>query len=115
MNNVIEVEHRVKRFGSFTAVSDLSFTVGEGEVFGLLGSNGAGKSTAIRMLCALLTPTSGSARVLGLDVGRDAEELKRRIGYMTQRFSLYEDLTVVQNLEFFGGVYGLHGRALADR
>ena len=115
MANVIEVEHLVKRFGSFTAVNDLSFTVGEGEVFGLLGSNGAGKSTAIRMLCALLTPSAGSARVLGLDVGRDAEALKRRIGYMTQRFSLYEDLTVVQNLEFFGGVYGLHGRELADR
>ena len=115
MPNVIEVEHLVKRFGSFTAVNDLSFTVGEGEVFGLLGSNGAGKSTAIRMLCALLTPSAGSARVLGLDVGRDAEALKWRIGYMTQRFSLYEDLTVVQNLEFFGGVYGLHGRELADR
>jgi ABC-2 type transport system ATP-binding protein len=112
---VIEVEHLVKRFGAFTAVDDLSFHVAEGEVFGLLGSNGAGKSTAIRMLCALLTPTSGSARVLGLDVGRDAEELKRRIGYMTQRFSLYDDLTVGQNLDFFGGVYGLHGRAAAER
>ena len=115
MARVIEVEHLVKRFGAFTAVDDLSFAVEEGEVFGLLGSNGAGKSTAIRMLCALLTPTSGSARVLGLDVGRDAEELKRRIGYMTQRFSLYEDLTVRQNLRFFGGVYGLHGRAYAER
>jgi ABC-2 type transport system ATP-binding protein len=115
MADVIDVEHLVKRFGAFTAVDDLSFKVAEGEVFGLLGSNGAGKSTAIRMLCALLTPTSGNARVLGLDVGRDAEELKRRIGYMTQRFSLYEDLTVRQNLEFFGGVYGLHGPALADR
>lgn len=115
MPNVIEVEHLVKRFGAFTAVNDLSFSVGEGEVFGLLGSNGAGKSTAIRMLCALLTPSAGSARVLGLDVARDAEALKWRIGYMTQRFSLYEDLTVVQNLEFFGGVYGLHGRELADR
>src|SRR5262245_33172830 len=115
MPHVIEVEHLVKRFGPFTAVDDLSFSVEEGEVFGLLGSNGAGKSTAIRMLCALLTPTTGSARVLGLDVGRDAEELKRRIGYMTQRFSLYDDLTVRQNLDFFGGVYGLHGRALAER
>jgi ABC-2 type transport system ATP-binding protein len=113
--NVIEVDHLVKRFAAFTAVDDLSFTVGEGEVFGLLGSNGAGKSTAIRMLCALLTPTAGTARVLGLDVGKDAEELKRRIGYMTQRFSLYDDLTVRQNLEFFGGVYGLHGRTLAER
>jgi ABC-2 type transport system ATP-binding protein len=115
MASVIEVEHLVKRFGAFTAVDDLSFSVEQGEVFGLLGSNGAGKSTAIRMLCALLTPTSGSARVLGLDVGRDAEELKRRIGYMTQRFSLYEDLTVRQNLQFFGGVYGLHGRAFLER
>jgi len=115
MAPVIQVEHLVKRFGAFTAVEDLSFDVGEGEVFGLLGSNGAGKSTAIRMLCALLRPTSGSARVLGLDVGKDAEALKRRIGYMTQRFSLYEDLTVRQNLDFFGGVYGLHGSALAER
>jgi len=115
MARVIEVEHLVKRFGPFVAVDDLSFAVEEGEVFGLLGSNGAGKSTAIRMLTGLLTPTSGRARVLGLDVGRDAEALKRRIGYMTQRFSLYDDLTVAQNLEFFGGVYGLSGRALADR
>jgi ABC-2 type transport system ATP-binding protein len=112
---VIEVEHLVKRFGPFTAVDDLGFAVEEGEVFGLLGSNGAGTSTAIRMLCGLLTPTSGKASVLGLDVGRDAEALKRRIGYMTQRFSLYEDLTVQQNLEFFGGVYGLRGAALRDR
>jgi ABC-2 type transport system ATP-binding protein len=115
MPPVIEVKNLVKRFAAFTAVNDLSFEVEEGEVFGLLGSNGAGKSTAIRMLCALLTPTSGTARVLGLDVGKDAEELKRRIGYMTQRFSLYDDLTVRQNLDFFGGVYGLHGRALAER
>jgi ABC-2 type transport system ATP-binding protein len=115
MPHVIEVEHLVKRFAAFTAVDDLSFTVEEGEVFGLLGSNGAGKSTAIRMLCALLTPTTGAARVLGLDVARDAEALKRRIGYMTQRFSLYDDLTVRQNLDFYGGVYGIHGRALAER
>jgi ABC-2 type transport system ATP-binding protein len=115
MTRVIEVENLVKRFGPFVAVDGLAFTVDEGEVFGLLGSNGAGKSTAIRMLCGLLTPTSGTARVLGLDVGREAEALRRRIGYMTQRFSLYEDLTVRQNLEFFGGVYGLHGRALAER
>jgi drug efflux transport system ATP-binding protein len=115
MARVIEVEHLVKRFGPFVAVDDLSFGVEEGEVFGLLGSNGAGKSTAIRMLCGLLTPTSGSARVLGLDVGKEAEALKRRIGYMTQRFSLYEDLTVRHNLEFFGGVYGLRGKALDER
>jgi ABC-2 type transport system ATP-binding protein len=115
MARVIEVDNLVKRFGAFTAVDGLGFSVEEGEVFGLLGSNGAGKSTAIRMLCGLLTPTSGTARVLDLDVGRDAEALKRRIGYMTQRFSLYEDLTVRQNLEFFGGVYGLRGKALDDR
>jgi drug efflux transport system ATP-binding protein len=107
---VIEVEHLVKRFGKFVSVDDLNLTVREGEVFGLLGSNGAGKTTTIRMLCGLLTPTSGSARVLGLDVGRDPEGVKRRIGYMTQRFSLYDDLTVRQNIRFFAGVYGLRGR-----
>jgi ABC-2 type transport system ATP-binding protein len=107
---VIEVQHLVKRFGTFVSVDDLSLTVGEGEVFGLLGSNGAGKTTAIRMLCGLLTPTTGSARVLGIDVGRDPEAVKRRIGYMTQRFSLYDDLTVRQNIRFFAGVYGLRGR-----
>jgi ABC-2 type transport system ATP-binding protein len=115
MPAVIEVEHLVRRFGAFTAVDDLSFAVAPGEIFGLLGSNGAGKTTAIRMLCGLLTPTSGRARVLGFDVAREPEEVKRRIGYMTQRFSLYEDLTVAQNVRFFGGVYGLRGRELAER
>jgi ABC-2 type transport system ATP-binding protein len=112
---VIEVEHLVKRFGAFAAVDDVSFGVEQGEVFGLLGSNGAGKSTTIRVLCGLMAPTSGVARVLGLDVGHQAEELKHRIGYMTQRFSLYNDLTVAQNLRFFGGVYGLRGGLLAER
>jgi ABC-2 type transport system ATP-binding protein len=112
---VIEIDHLVKRFGSFTAVDDLNLVVEEGEVFGLLGSNGAGKTTAIRMLCGLLTPTSGMARVLGVDVGREPEEVKKRIGYMTQRFSLYEDLTVRQNVRFFGGVYGLQGKQLEER
>jgi ABC-2 type transport system ATP-binding protein len=111
----VETRNLTKRFGRFTAVSDLSLRIEEGEVFGLLGSNGAGKSTAIRMLCGLLTPTSGSASVLGIDVALDPEEVKRRIGYMTQRFSLYEDLTVRQNLRFFGGVYGLGRAALAER
>ncbi|MFI5008402.1 MAG: ATP-binding cassette domain-containing protein, partial [Solirubrobacterales bacterium] len=99
---VIEVQHLVKRFGDFVSVDDLSLRVAPGEVFGLLGSNGAGKTTAIRMLCGLLTPTAGTARVLGFDVGRDPEAVKRRIGYMTQRFSLYDDLTVSQNIRFFG-------------
>jgi drug efflux transport system ATP-binding protein len=112
---VIAVDHLVKRFGAFVAVDDLSFEVKPGEVFGLLGSNGAGKSTAIRMLCGLLRPTSGRAQVLGIDVARDPEAVKRRIGYMTQRFSLYEDLTVAQNLDFFGGVYGLRGPRLEAR
>jgi ABC-2 type transport system ATP-binding protein len=112
---VIEVEHLVKRFGAFVSVDDLSLIVRKGEVFGLLGSNGAGKTTTIRMLCGLLTPTSGAARVLGIDVGRDPEGVKRRIGYMTQRFSLYDDLTVRQNIRFFGGVYGLRGEEGASR
>ncbi|HQZ15757.1 MAG TPA: ABC transporter ATP-binding protein [Vicinamibacteria bacterium] len=112
---VIEVDHLVKRFGAFTSIDDLSLSVRQGEVFGLLGSNGAGKTTAIRVLCGLLAPTSGSARVLGIDVTKDPEALKRRIGYMTQRFSLYDDLTVIQNLRFFGGVYGLTGAAMRER
>jgi ABC-2 type transport system ATP-binding protein len=112
---VIEVDHLVKRFGAFIAVDDLSLAIREGEVFGLLGSNGAGKTTAIRVLCGLLAPTSGSARVLGIDVAKDPEALKRRIGYMTQRFSLYDDLTVIQNLRFFGGVYGLTGAPMRER
>ena len=109
------MDHLVKRFGAFTSVDDLSLSVKQGEVFGLLGSNGAGKTTAIRVLCGLLAPTSGSARVLGIDVAKDPEALKHKIGYMTQRFSLYDDLTVIQNLRFFGGVYGLKGAAMRER
>jgi ABC-2 type transport system ATP-binding protein len=111
----IEARGLVKRFGDFVAVDDLSFSVQPGEVFGLLGSNGAGKSTTIRMLCGLLTPTAGEGLVLGHDVGREPEEVKRRIGYMTQRFSLYDDLSVLQNLRFFGGVYGLRGPEQRER
>jgi len=115
VNSVVEVADLVKRFGDFVSVDHVNFDVAPGEVFGLLGSNGAGKTTTIRMLCGLLTPTSGTAMVLGVDAARDPEALKRRIGYMTQRFSLYDDLTVGQNLRFFGGVYGLRGRAFAER
>jgi ABC-2 type transport system ATP-binding protein len=113
--NAIEVRHLSRRFGEFVAVDDLSFDVGQGEIFGFLGSNGAGKSTTIRMLCGLLQPSSGSARVGGVDVTKDPEGVKQRIGYMSQRFSLYELLTVDQNIRFFGGIYGLDARRLAAR
>lgn len=111
----LQADHLVKRFGAFTAVDDISFEVRPGEVFGLLGSNGAGKSTLIRLFCGLLRPTSGTAWVLGVDTARDPEAVRRRIGYMTQRFSLYDDLSVQQNLDFYGGIYGLRGREKADR
>ena len=113
--NAIEVRNLTRRFGAFTAVDDLSFEVRQGEIFGFLGSNGAGKSTTIRMLCGLLRPTSGSARVGGVDVGSQPEAVKSRIGYMSQRFSLYEKLTVDQNITFFGGIYGLERQRLAAR
>jgi ABC-2 type transport system ATP-binding protein len=113
--NAIEVRGLTRRFGAFVAVSDLTFDVRQGEVFGFLGSNGAGKSTTIRMLCGLLRPTAGTARVGGIDVGRDPEAVKQRIGYMSQRFSLYEKLTVDQNIDFFGGIYGLSDERLAAR
>jgi ABC-2 type transport system ATP-binding protein len=113
--NAIEVQHLTRRFGAFTAVDDLSFAVRQGEIFGFLGSNGAGKSTTIRMLCGLLRPSSGSARVGGIDVGRQPEAVKQRIGSMSQRFSLYELLTVDQNITFFGGIYGLAGDRLEER
>jgi ABC-2 type transport system ATP-binding protein len=111
----ISVDHLSRRFGQFVAVDDVSFDVLRGEVFGFLGANGAGKSTTIRMLCGLLTPTSGRASVDGIDVGRDPEGVKRRIGYMSQRFSLYELLTVDQNIRFYAGLYGLTGARLESR
>ena len=102
-------------FGAFKAVDDVSFEVQPGEILGFLGSNGAGKTTTIRMLCGLLAPTSGSATVLGLDVATQGEEIKTRIGYMSQRFSLYTDLTVDENVRFWGGAYGLFGKRLRER
>jgi len=111
----VELHGLTKRFGAFVAVDGISLDVEEGEIFGFLGANGAGKSTTIRMLCGLLRPTAGTGRVLGIDVGREPEEVKRRIGYMSQRFSLYDDLTVRQNLRFYGGVYGLRGALQAER
>ena len=113
--SAISVVDLTRRFGDFVAVDRLTFDVRPGEIFGFLGSNGAGKSTTIRMLCGLLRPTSGTALVDGLDVGADPEGVKRRIGYMSQRFSLYEQLTVDQNIRFFGGLYGLDGARLEAR
>jgi ABC-2 type transport system ATP-binding protein len=111
----IDVRDLTRRFGQFTAVDRVSFQVKRGEVFGFLGANGAGKSTTIRMMCGLLAPTSGTAIVGGVDVATDPEGVKRAIGYMSQKFSLYEALTVDQNIAFFGGVYGLHGDRFAER
>jgi ABC-2 type transport system ATP-binding protein len=103
----ISVQNLTKRFGSFTAVDRISFDVEQGEIFGFLGANGAGKTTAMRMLCGLSMPTSGEATVAGFDLYKDAEGIKRNIGYMSQKFSLYEDLTVRENIRFYGGIYGL--------
>ena len=111
----IQVRDLTRKFGAFTAVNQISFTVDRGEIFGFLGANGAGKSTTIRMMCGLLKPTSGTALVDGVDVSRDPEEVKRRIGYMSQKFSLYEALTVEQNIRFFGVLYGLTDEQIAAR
>jgi ABC-2 type transport system ATP-binding protein len=111
----IEAVDLTRRFGTFVAVDDVSFEVRRGEVFGFLGSNGAGKSTTIRMLCGLLAPTSGRASVDGVDVGRDPEQVRRRIGYMSQKFSLYELLTVDENIRFYAGLYGLEGTRFEPR
>jgi ABC-type multidrug transport system ATPase subunit len=113
--NAIELDGLTKRFGDFTAVDSLTFTVPRGTIFGFLGPNGSGKSTCIRMLCGLLQPTSGTATVNGHDIVREAEAVKRSIGYMNQAFSLYRDLTVDENLTFFGGIYGLRSERLQQR
>ncbi len=113
--NSIEVFGLTKTFGKFTSVDNISFEVGEGEVFGFLGSNGAGKSTTIKMLCGILEPTSGDATVGGFSIANNPDGVKRNIGYMSQKFSLYSDLTVNENINFFGGVYGLEGDELDER
>lgn len=113
--NVIETNNLTKRFGTFTAVDHISFEVGEGEIFGFLGANGAGKTTAMRMLCGLSTPTSGQARVAGFDVYKESEQIKRHIGYMSQKFSLYGDLKVWENIRLYGGIYGLPRKKLAEK
>ena len=114
-NLSVEVRDLVKRFGTFTAVDRVSFSVRRGEIMGFLGPNGAGKSTMIRIMCGLLRPTSGSAYVAGFDVAKDPEAVRQRIGYMSQKFSLYDDLTVSENLHFFGGLYGVGRRLIEQR
>ena len=114
-DTVIETQRLRKVFGERVALEGLNLVVHRGEVFGLLGANGSGKTTTIRMLCGLLAPTSGQARVVGYDVVHDAEKVRQRIGYMSQRFGLYEDLTVLENLRFYSGVYGLRGSAASER
>ena len=111
----VEVEGLVKTFGSFVAVNHIDFQVERGEVFGFLGPNGAGKSTTIRVLCGLLMPTSGKGKVAGFDIMEEPESIKQVIGYMSQKFSLYDDLTVIENLHFFGGIYGLSGVLQKER
>lgn len=106
-DSAISVNQLTKRFGAFTAVNAITFDVKRGEIFGFLGANGAGKTTAMRMLCGLSFPTSGKATVAGFDLFRDAEKIKKSIGYMSQKFSLYEDLTIRENIRFYGGIYGL--------
>jgi ABC-2 type transport system ATP-binding protein len=115
MGNVIQVQALTRTFGDFTAVNKISFEVRQGEIFGFLGANGAGKTTALKMLTGLLMPSSGTALVAGYDVARYPEEVKRTIGYMSQRFSLYEDLTVRENIRFFGGIYGLSTSQLREK
>ncbi len=111
----VRVEDLVKRFGAFTAVDRVSFSVPRGQIFGFLGPNGAGKTTVIRMLCGIITPTSGRGTVAGLDIVRESERIKEKIGYMSQRFSLYDDLTVAENIEFYGGIYGVAKAKLEER
>ncbi|MFC0772592.1 ABC transporter ATP-binding protein [Terrimonas alba] len=114
-DKAIIADQLTKRFGDFTAVSEISFEVSKGEIFGFLGANGAGKTTAMRMLCGLSIPTSGKASVAGFDVFRQTEHIKKNIGYMSQKFSLYEDLTVKENMRFYGGIYGKTDAFIKDK
>jgi ABC-2 type transport system ATP-binding protein len=115
LENAIEATKLSKKFGSFTAVNQISFSVKKGEIFGFLGANGAGKTTAIRMLTGLSKPTSGKASVAGFNVYNQTEKIKRNIGYMSQKFSLYEDLTVRENIQLFGGIYGIRPKAIREK
>ena len=113
--NVIEIRNLTKKFGDFTAVDNISFDVRKGEIFGFLGANGAGKTTAMRILCGLSRPTSGGGTVSGYDINTEQEKIKRHIGYMSQKFSLYPDLTVRENIRLFGGIYGLRDREIREK
>jgi ABC-2 type transport system ATP-binding protein len=115
MPTIIATNQLTKTFGAFTAVNAITFEVKEGEIFGFLGANGAGKTTALKMLTGLLTPSSGSATVAGYDVWKEPEQVKRRIGYMSQKFSLYEDLTIRENIRLFGGIYGLSMAVIREK
>jgi ABC-2 type transport system ATP-binding protein len=115
MTSIIAADHLTIRFGSFTAVRDVSFEIAKGEVFGFLGPNGSGKTTIIKALCGLLSPTEGTGRILGMDIRKDAAEIRRHVGYMSQKFGLYEDLTVAENIAFYAGVYGLQGSRAEQR
>ncbi|WP_343674000.1 ABC transporter ATP-binding protein [Chitinophaga sp.] len=112
---MIKTDKLTKRFGNFIATNEITFEVEKGEIFGFLGANGAGKTTAMRMLCGLSTPSSGSATIAGFDVYKQTEQIKKNIGYMSQKFSLYEDLTVTENIRFFGGIYGLSNQQLKTK
>ncbi len=114
-NKIIDVKNLTKKFGTFTAVDGISFDVAKGEIFGFLGANGAGKTTAIRMLCGLSRPTSGGGSVAGFDINSEPEKIKSHIGYMSQKFSLYSDLKVWENIRLFGGIYGLNRRLIAEK
>src|SRR5215467_10116749 len=113
--SVIEANQLTKRFGGFTAVDRISFEVNKGEIFGFLGANGAGKTTAMRMLCGLSLPSSGTGTVAGFDVYKENEKIKRNIGYMSQKFSLYEDLTVKENIKFYAGIYGKSDQYIKEK
>ncbi len=114
-DNIIIVKNLVKKFGDFTANDHLNFTVRKGEIFGFLGANGAGKTTAIRILCGLSFPTSGELSIAGYDIYKDREKIKKQIGYMSQKFSLYDDLTVIENIRFYAGIYGMSNREIKQR
>lgn len=115
MDYAISIKGLTKKFGDFTAVDNLSFDIPKGKIFGFLGPNGSGKSTTIRMICGVLSPTLGDGKVLGYDLIKDTEKIKQNIGYMSQKFSLYEDLTVEENLDFYGNIYMLPKKLLEER